>query len=132
VLEALQRQSYDMILMDVQMPEMDGLETTRAIHKDFPPKQRPRIVAMTANAMEGDREECLAAGMDDYLTKPIQVKVLQEALERAGLQAKRRTISQQLLDKSSREAMPVPHNGKQQAEASPALDPAVLTELRQF
>jgi CheY-like chemotaxis protein len=132
VLEALQRQSYDVILMDVQMPEMDGLETTRVIHKDLAVRKRPHIVAMTANAMQGDREECLAAGMDDYLTKPIQVKVLHEALERAGLQAKRRTISQQLLDKSSGEVMPVPHNGKQQAEASPALDPTVLAELREF
>ena len=132
VLEALQRQSYDVILMDVQMPEMDGLETTRAIHKEFPPKQRPRIVAMTANAMEGDREECLAAGMDDYLTKPIQVKALQEALERAGLEAKRRTASLQHLEKPSEEATPVSHDGTQQAESSPALDPSVLAELRQF
>lgn len=132
VLEALHRQSYDVILMDVQMPEMDGLEATRAIHTDLPAKQRPRIIAMTANAMQGDREECLAAGMDDYLTKPIQVKALQEALERAGLEVKRRTASQPLLEKPSREAMPVPQNGKQQAEASPALDPAVLAELRQF
>ena len=62
VLEALQRQSYDVILMDVQMPEMDGLETTRTIHKEFPPKQRPRIIAMTANAMQGYCEECLAGG----------------------------------------------------------------------
>src|SRR2546421_5010031 len=118
--------------MDVQMREMDVLETTCAIHKEFPPKQRPRIVGMTANAMEGDREECLAAGMDDYLTKPIQVKALQEALERAGLQAKRRTASQPLHENPTREAMPVPHHGKHQAEASPALDPAVLAELRQF
>src|SRR5205085_8648849 len=81
VLEALRRQSYDVILMDVQMPEMDGLEATRAIHRDLPAKQRPRIIAMTANAMRCDREECLAAGMSDYLTKPIQVKALHEALE---------------------------------------------------
>ena len=132
VLEALQRQSYDLIFMDVQMPEMDGLEATRVIHKDLAARQRPHIIAMTANAMQGDREECLAAGMDDYLTKPIQVKALHEALERAGLEAKRRTASQPLLEKPSREAMPVPHDGKRQAEASPALDPAVLAELRQF
>ena len=132
VLEALQRQSYDVILMDVQMPEMDGLETTRAIHKDLPPKQRPRIIAMTANAMEGDREECLAAGMDDYLTKPIQVKALHEAIERAGLGAKRRTDSLQHLERSSKEATPISDDGTQQAEFRPALDPAVLAELRQF
>src|SRR5204863_4791077 len=132
VLEALQRQSYDVILMDVQMPEMDGLETTRAIHKDLPPKQRPRIIAMTANAMQGDREECLAAGMDDYLTKPIQVKALQEALERAGLGVKRRAASLQPHEKPSMEVTPVSHDGSQQLESSPAIDPAVIAELRQF
>jgi PAS domain S-box-containing protein len=84
VLEAVRRQHYDVILMDVQMPEMDGLEATRLIHQSQPVEQRPRIVAMTANAMQGDREECLAVGMDDYLTKPIQINALQEVLERAG------------------------------------------------
>src|SRR5207248_9884741 len=92
VLEALQRQRYDVILMDVQMPEMDGLEASRIIHKNWPAEQCPRIVAMTANAMQGDREECLAAGMHDYLTKPIQVTALQEALEQAGRWAKKHTL----------------------------------------
>src|SRR5437773_11792327 len=114
--------------MDVQMPEMDGLETTRAIHKEFPPKQRPRIVAMTANAMQGDREECLAAGMDDYLTKPIQVNALQEALERAGLRAKRRTHPLEIPEQVAERAMPAAREAGQ-AEATPALDPAVLAEL---
>ena len=63
--------------MDVQMPEMDGLEASRRIVARWPDAaQRPRIVAMTANAMQGDREECLAAGMDDYVTKPIRVDAL--------------------------------------------------------
>jgi PAS domain S-box-containing protein len=84
VLEALNRQRYDLILMDVQMPEMDGLEATHQIRLRFPPEQQPRIVAMTANAMQGDREECLAAGMDDYVSKPIQVKELQAALGNIG------------------------------------------------
>jgi PAS domain S-box-containing protein len=128
VLEALQRQQYDVVLMDVQMPEMDGLEATRAIHKGLPAKQHPRIVAMTANAMQGDREECLAAGMDDYLTKPIQVKALHDALERAGLEAKRRFESPQIPEKPSEGAI----HANQQADSSPALDPAVLAELRQF
>jgi len=70
--------------MDVQMPEMDGLEATRAIVKRWPAHERPRIVAMTANAMQGDREACLAVGMDDYVTKPIRVGQLVEALMRVG------------------------------------------------
>jgi CheY-like chemotaxis protein/anti-sigma regulatory factor (Ser/Thr protein kinase) len=79
-IESVERQTYDVVLMDVQMPEMDGLEATRRIVARSPNGDRPRIVAMTANAMHGDREECLAAGMDDYITKPIRVDVLVEAL----------------------------------------------------
>jgi CheY-like chemotaxis protein/nitrogen-specific signal transduction histidine kinase len=79
VLESLERQSYDLIFMDVQMPEMDGLEATRKIRAKG---SIIHIVAMTANAMQGDREECLAAGMNDYVSKPIQVKELVGALER--------------------------------------------------
>ncbi len=82
-IESVARQSYDVILMDVQMPEMDGLEASRRITAKYPPEQRPRIIAMTANAMQGDREECLAAGMDDYVTKPIRVDALVEALMQA-------------------------------------------------
>jgi CheY-like chemotaxis protein len=82
VLEALRRQPYDVVLMDVQMPEMDGLMTTRQIHQHWPPHQRPRLVAMTANAMQGDREACLRAGMDDYISKPIRTEELMQALLR--------------------------------------------------
>ena len=77
--ESVERQRYDVILMDVQMPVMDGLEASRRIVQRWP-DARPRIIAMTANAMQGDREDCLAAGMDDYVTKPIRVDVLVEAL----------------------------------------------------
>ena len=80
--ESLVRQTYDVVLMDVQMPEMDGLEASRRINAQWPDDKRPRIVAMTANAMQGDREMCLAAGMDDYITKPIRVDHLVEALMR--------------------------------------------------
>jgi CheY-like chemotaxis protein len=78
--ESVQRQTYDVVLMDVQMPELDGLDATRQICTLLDPTQRPRIVAMTANAMQGDQEMCMAAGMDDYLTKPIRVERLVEAL----------------------------------------------------
>ena len=138
VLEALQRQRYDVILMDVQMPEMDGLEASRAILEEWPAEEHPRIVAMTANAMQGDREECLAAGMHDYLTKPIQFKALQEALERAGLWAKRRTAPLRLvtarlrpLEEIPEGAPPITDDGRQE-EATPALDSAVLAALRQL
>ncbi|HBB34480.1 MAG TPA: PAS domain S-box protein, partial [Cyanobacteria bacterium UBA9273] len=70
VLEALRRQSYDVVLMDVQMPQMDGLTATRQICQQCSLEQRPWVVAMTANAMQGDREVCLQAGMDDYISKP--------------------------------------------------------------
>jgi len=84
VLEALERQSYDVVLMDVQMPEMDGLEASRRICQRWPEAERPRIIAMTANAMQGDRDLCLAAGMDDYIAKPVEVRSLRAALERAA------------------------------------------------
>ena len=79
-IECVARQTYDVVLMDVQMPEMDGLEASRRIAAQWQTGARPRIVAMTANAMAGDREACLAAGMDDYVTKPIRVDALVEAL----------------------------------------------------
>ena len=75
VLEALHRQEYDVVLMDVQMPEMDGLEATRRIRLELPERRQPYIIAMTANAMQGDREICLAAGMDEYVSKPIRVEI---------------------------------------------------------
>ncbi|UNU23304.1 response regulator [Microcoleus vaginatus] len=80
VLEALNRQPYDLVLMDVQMPEMDGLEASRRICEQWPAHARPRIIAMTANAMQGDRELCLDAGMNDYISKPIRVEALIQAL----------------------------------------------------
>jgi CheY-like chemotaxis protein len=81
-IESVERQQYDVILMDVQMPEMDGLEATRQIVAKWPQKH-PRIIGLTANALEGDREQCLAAGMDDYISKPIRVEELIDALMRS-------------------------------------------------
>ena len=82
VIEALDRQAYDIILMDVQMPEMDGLEATRYICQNWPPSNRPHIIAMTAGALEGNQWQCIEAGMDDYVSKPVNVEALQAALER--------------------------------------------------
>jgi len=81
-IDAVADGDYDVVLMDVQMPEVDGLEATRQIRSRWP--DRPlRIVGLTANAMAGDREACLAAGMNDYVSKPIRPEELQAALERA-------------------------------------------------
>ena len=81
-LEAVERQTYDLLLSDVQMPEMDGLEATRQILERWPEGERPWIIAMTAEAMSGDRERCLAAGMNDYVAKPIRVDELVGAIKR--------------------------------------------------
>jgi signal transduction histidine kinase/DNA-binding response OmpR family regulator len=86
-IQAIERQKYDLVLMDVQMPEMDGLEASRQICSRWSRGERPRIVAMTANAMQGDRERCLEAGMDDYVSKPIRVEELISALDRTQILA---------------------------------------------
>ena len=112
--EAVATVPYDVVLMDVQMPEMDGLEATRRICATPPARGRPRIIAMTANAMQGDREACLAAGMDDYLAKPIRVEELAAALTRS---ANTSAASAPTADES--------------AHIDPAaIDPAALARLR--
>jgi CheY-like chemotaxis protein len=73
-IDAMKRRSYDVILMDAEMPEMDGRQATKLIRKDFPSNQQPHIIAMTANAKPSDREELLSLGMDDYITKPLKME----------------------------------------------------------
>jgi two-component system sensor histidine kinase/response regulator len=80
--QAVEKNSYDLVLMDIQMPEMDGYEATRNIRQLLSQGQRLPIVAMTANAMKGDRERCLAAGMDDYISKPIDPATFNTILDR--------------------------------------------------
>ena len=87
--EAAERQKYDLLFMDIQMPNMDGLEATRLICSRMSPSERPYIVAMTANAMKEDRERCLSAGMDDYLSKPIRPEEIKAAIERGAMQLSR-------------------------------------------
>ncbi len=84
-LAALERDAFDVVFMDMQMPEMDGREATRQIIARWPDGTRPRIVAMTAEALEGDREKCLALGMDDYVPKPVRVPEIRAALERCAM-----------------------------------------------
>jgi signal transduction histidine kinase/DNA-binding response OmpR family regulator len=107
VLERLSRSHYDVILMDVQMPEMDGLEATRAICARWPAGERPRIIAMTAEAMEGDRKACLSAGMDDYVVKPVNLDRLSRALGQCGRVGNRERITAEgLTDSPATSAMP--------------------------
>jgi signal transduction histidine kinase/DNA-binding response OmpR family regulator/HPt (histidine-containing phosphotransfer) domain-containing protein/PAS domain-containing protein len=122
-LQALERQTYDVVLMDMQMPEMDGLETTRHIHQRWPGEQHPYVIAMTANAMEGDREMCLAAGMDDYISKPIRVEALVQALERGS-----DDVHLRRMDRDTDQAQV--ETGTTGTQPQDYLDPAALDNLR--
>ena len=159
VLQALERQAYDLILMDVQMPEMDGLEASRRIRRDLPSERQPRIVALTANAMREDEEICLAAGMDDYMAKPINPVTLRSALIRSGEWARDRTgersshaptsstapasvpppaspaavpppASELTPESPASVALSEPPVAADLPSAEPVLDPATLAELR--
>jgi CheY-like chemotaxis protein len=101
VLERLTQAPYDVVLMDVQMPEMNGLDASRSICARWPASERPRIIAMTAEAMEGDREMCLAAGMDDYIVKPVSLEQLRRALgESRALPPRVSPRADEVLDRS--------------------------------
>jgi CheY-like chemotaxis protein len=120
-LARLDHAAYDVILMDVQMPEMDGLEASRAICARWAASERPRIIAMTAEAMQGDRDKCLAAGMDDYIVKPVTLDRLAAAL------AKCRPLPTATAPEAA-VAAPVE---KQRIAAGTALDRDVLDQLRE-
>lgn len=132
---ALHRQDYDVVWMDVQMPEMDGLSATRHICQTWPPESRPRIVAMTANAMQGDREQCLRAGMDDYISKPIRVEKLLLAL--ASCHPIRRSTQEPAktpaaLSAPAIAAIPAAEVEIQPLEVQAVLDPEALETMRQM
>ena len=92
VLTALEKHPYNVVLLDVQMPEMDGLTCAAELGKRYPKAQRPYLVAMTANAMTGDRENCIAAGMDDYVSKPVRPHELKRALVGAAEELAARSV----------------------------------------
>jgi CheY-like chemotaxis protein len=85
VLERLAAQTYDLVLMDLQMPEMDGLEACGELRRRLPPARQPRVIALTANAMQGDRDRCLAAGMNDYISKPVKLHEIAAVIRRQFL-----------------------------------------------
>lgn len=82
--DAVQRQEYDIVFMDIQMPELDGLEATRRINKLLPSDKRPVIIAMTANALAEDRKKCIEAGMDDYISKPLRDGIVGDMIKKWG------------------------------------------------
>ena len=84
--EAVKRQPYAVLLMDVQMPEMDGIEATKTIRRELPTQRQPHIIALTAGATADDREDCIKAGMDQFITKPVRITELYDALAKAKLQ----------------------------------------------
>ena len=112
VIEALKRQYYDIVFMDIQMPEMDGIETTKYIHNHWKKENRPVIIAMTANAMKGDRERFISEGMDDYISKPIMMEEVQNLLRKWG--------------KTTKELQ---KNGKHQIKSSLMLDLNLISGL---
>ncbi|MGH7565762.1 MAG: response regulator [Gemmatimonadota bacterium] len=123
-LEWLERGSYDVILMDVQMPRMDGLEASREICARWPAGKRPRIVAMTAEAMPGDRQKCLAAGMEDYLVKPVTLDQLAAALARSRPRG-------HAMAKETRVRAEPPSDHAHGMATDGAIDPGVLDHLRE-
>jgi signal transduction histidine kinase/CheY-like chemotaxis protein/HPt (histidine-containing phosphotransfer) domain-containing protein len=129
VLRQLKEKSYDVIFMDVEMPEMNGFETTQAIHALLPKEKRPKIIAVTAYATVSDREKCLSAGMDDFLTKPVRLETLQQSLEKWG---------NVLVEKKSAPKPPTPKLPPRMIDANtlamyrsmqPAGKPSLLNEL---
>jgi two-component system, sensor histidine kinase and response regulator len=130
VLAALERDTFDVILMDVQMPEMDGLETTSRIRtKEMQVGGHLRIVAMTGHAMKGDRDRCLAAGMDDYLSKPIKSDDLYAVLQRVrGTVPSPEDKVRTLLD---RPKLPR-HSVGEVSSQKPILNPDAVTRLRRL
>jgi CheY-like chemotaxis protein/HPt (histidine-containing phosphotransfer) domain-containing protein len=129
-LAAWQTATFDVILMDVQMPEMDGFEVVDAIRRrqreagSSSPSHRAPIIALTAHATEGDRDRCLAAGMDDYLSKPIRPKQLREALLRATASG----VGAAMIDQALHDTVPLQEIVSREVKPAPAAQPSTATE----
>jgi PAS domain S-box-containing protein len=122
VLDALNRQPYELILMDINMPDLDGFMTTNIIRSSWLPAAQPHIIALTANALHGDNQRCLDAGMNDYVSKPIQVSALIESLQRVPVR-NAHPLAQAAVSTTTPEAVaPVPAHGD-------AVDITVLLDI---
>ena len=124
VIDALQRQPYDVILMDVEMPEMDGVAATKQIRKTLPPEQQPTIIALTANVMEGDRERYLTAGMDEYLSKPLRLYHLVQTLKKLSDTNALRTVEGNDISNNVKASTTSPDSPK----LGPAIDQQIISD----
>jgi PAS domain S-box-containing protein len=133
VLAALERQSYDLILMDINMPTMDGLTATRSIRSSLPQPKQPYIIALTANGMHEDQARCLSAGMNSYISKPIQVEELIAALEQTPVRRQAPVVAEPVRVSASNEhgQALAPHAVDNPASYN-VVDPAVLTRIREM
>jgi PAS domain S-box-containing protein len=130
VLKALQKQPYDVVLMDIQMPEMDGLETSRRICQEWS-GFRPHLIAITANAMRGDSEVCLAAGMDDYISKPIQFQELAQVLSKCSRQRSLEVTSPvKQVKEGRRHSQNIRQEGQNQTLKIAKIDAKIFQSLR--
>lgn len=135
-LEALRRQPYDVVLMDIEMPQMDGLTATKRIREEWQnrPEPAPKIIAITAYAMEGDRQKCFAAGMDGYITKPFRIKALASALEQIQSGAAQADSEDSMQSTFVSDHLfgsnPQPSRGGKGKEGEAVLDRQILDSLR--
>ncbi len=130
VLDALNRQRYELILMDINMPDMDGFTTTDIIRSSWAPAMQPHIIALTANALHGDNQRCLDAGMNDYLRKPLEVPELIAALQRVPVRKDQPLIPSSSMEIKPAQSQPVPYTSAQPQDD--AVDISVLWDITEL